>query len=77
MPYFSFAVAVGVESSLSRLFFSSTTETALLVIALGAFTNERRSLFYPLLVREDLKQRELPGSGKWTQTHLEKTFSSR
>lgn len=52
----SFAVVVVVPTS--KISLSSTATTALLVIAvLGAFTNERRNLFYTLLVREDLKQR--------------------
>lgn len=54
----SFAVVVAPW----KLILTSTTTTALLVIALGAFTNERRFLLYTLLVREDLKQRWLPQS---------------
>ncbi|BBG97729.1 Homeodomain-like superfamily protein, partial [Prunus dulcis] len=56
-------MAFSEVASPSQLFFSRTTKTALLVIKLAAFINERRSLFYPLLVREDLKQRKLRRSG--------------
>lgn len=45
-----------------QVLLTATTTTALPLLAFDAVRNHGKFSFYPLLVREDLKQRQLPRS---------------